>query len=513
MNILNEALDNSRAKVNTFRENALVLKDRGFLNVGPSVATSSSSGLFGDTANRQRYALFRGWLYSAINALASEAAGQPVNLARLTGSEGSSNQRSKPGHITKTMPDDLSCKSAHSEFENIPDHPLLSVLERPNPIQRRWQFVYSFVANLNITGWSYIVGGDIGNGEIQLFTVPTTWVHPIHKPEPFSKFLIFNPDDPSAPERAKPIGRENVAFAHLPNPANPLGALAPSQAQMTAIRIDDHIQTSQERFFDNGIFPSTLITIGKNPHPEVASGIRPRLTSVQRRQVMAAITRDMRGVTNYGNPAILDGMVEKIERLSATQNEMGWEKSEGNVRTRILSAFGVHPYILGEPVNVGGYAQAAKIEERFCKRVNSFLGMLSAVVTNFIAPMSDDANKLFVWWDKCEPHDPQLESQNIRDARKNGDISRNEYRAFLGFPPDETGGNRNKLFTPGDLNGIMQLQDRVSRGVITVDQVKAIYETLFDLEPEEADRIAGDPISKPIIIDSEVVNEQDGVFL
>jgi hypothetical protein len=120
----------------------------------------------------------------------------------------------------------------------------------------------------------------------------------------------------------------------------------------------------------------------------------------------------MGGVANYGEPAIVDGMIESVTRLSATQNEMGWEKSEDKIRTRILSAFGVHPYILGEPVGVGGYAQVVNIEKRFYKRVNTFLDMLSTVVTNFVGPMTAKTTKA-----KPKEAEP-VEEPVVREASK-----------------------------------------------------------------------------------------------
>jgi hypothetical protein len=293
------------------------------------------------------------------------------------------------------------------------------------------------------------------------------------------------------------LDRTQVAFAHLPDPSDPLSALAPAQSQMMAIRIDDHIQTSQEKFFENGVFPSVVISIGRDPHPDIPGGVRPRLTSAQRRQIQGAIQKTMSGVQNYGHPAIVDGLIEKVERLSATSNEMGWEKSEQAVRTRILSAFGVHPYILGEPVNVGGYAQAAKIEERFCKRVNTYLSMLSTVMTNFAGPLEAENDKTVIWWDECEPHDPALHWQNLREARKNGDITRNELRSELGLPPDETGGDRTRQYTAGDVTQVLAIQKAVQNREIMVDQAVATLMTTFDMSMEEAEEIAGEEPPEP----------------
>jgi hypothetical protein len=325
------------------------------------------------------------------------------------------------------------------------------------------------------------------------YSLPTTWVRPDHSKGLFSKFRIVNPNKPEASQDTEPLDRSQVAFASMPNPSDPLSPLAPVTTQMLSVRIDDHIQTSQERFFENGVFPSVLVSIGKDPHPDVPSGIRPRLTGPQRRQVNAMIQKMMAGVHNYGHPAILDGMIERIDRLSATQNEMGWEKSEGAVRTRILSAFGVHPYILGEPVNVGGYAQAAKIEERFCKRVNTFLDMIGWTITNFAGPMAGGDDRLLVWWEKCEPNDPSLRLATMREGRRNGDVTRNEYRAFAGFPPvEEEIDERGKLLeTVGGMTGAVQVITAVGQGLMTSQTAAHLFSMFFEIPIEEALQIVG----------------------
>ena len=190
--------------------------------------------------------------------------------------------------------------------------------------------------------------------------------------------------------------------------------------------------------------------MGKQPHPDVPGGIRPRLTPAQRRQVYGAIKKVMSGVSNYGNPAIVDGMIESIERLSATQNEIGWEKSEKSVRTRILSAFAVHPFILGEEM-AGSYAQAYVVGERFCDRVNVFLALLSQLMTNFVPVLLDKSSEkaanrkteanddLVVWWEEAQVKDPSMEKSLWEAARQRGDVSQNEFRAWMGIGPDEDG--------------------------------------------------------------------------
>lgn len=490
---LTKAIDQSRAFVAQTITNAQQMKSAGTLidSLSPSIAGES---FFGDykaqQRNRENYDAFHGWLYSAINALASESAGQPVTLARLENSKSVQKKRGPSGKKSVVMlPKHVRAKAAQQELDVLIDHPLIKSLEQPNPIQARWQFVYSFVASLNLTGWTYVIFDTDKEGNLEMYSLPSTWVRPSHKKGPFSEFYVSDPKDAGKANNDKPLTRDNVAFAYLPDPGNPLSAIAPVTSQMPAVRIDGYIQASQEQHFRKGIFPSVIVTMGKDPHPDVPGGIRPRLSGAQRRQVHAAINKAMGGIANYGSPAIVDGMIESITRFSATENEMGWSRSEDKVRTRILSAFGVHPYILGEPVSVGGYAQAAKIEERFCKRVNTFLEMISLLVTKVVQSVEGQED-LQVWWEEAKPHDPSLRWQGIQFARTNGDISQNELRAELGYPPDEDN-NQANLSGSGAAQ-VVQLLAQVGAGAITNDQAKATL-IAMGLSDDQATAIAGQP--------------------
>lgn len=503
MSTMTAALARSRGVVDESYHAALSLKAAGVLSFAPPPGFTQFNQFSDDSKNRERYSLYRGWLYAAIHAICAEAAGQPVVVAKLKGKGKPTGQKSVRNKMTTAA----RTKAASQEFEVVIDHPLLDLLEQPNTIQTRWSFVYSFIANLNLTGWGYVVGGENEDGKFEFYSLPSNWIKPDHSEGLFSRFKVVDPTNPSAGQTEGWLTRDNVAFAMLPNPADPRIAFPPANSQIRSIRIDDKIQESQLRFFENGIFPGAIVTIGKDPHPDVPAGIRPRLTAAQRRQVMGAVQKVMSGVANYGNPAIVDGLIESIERMSMTSNEMGWEKSEDKVRTRILSAFGVHPYILGEPVGVGGYAQVVNIEKRFYKRVNTFLDMLGTVVTTFVGPMMNKAKAgpkkkevredLLIWWEECVSVDPSLRWSNLNAARARGDVSRNEIRAELNLPPDETYGDQTKTWTAADLNAIVALQGAVGQGQVSPQQAAAIYEICLDMDPSDAKKIAGKSPPKP----------------
>ena len=502
---LTKALNESKGLAAGAHQIALREKDAGVL--GGIMSMGGGMSALGSWQNearyRERYNLFHGTLYAAINAIAHEAAGQEPHVGRTKikekkkGPKGSKTIdmiRTKNGHYIskKSLPARIRTKAANDELEILENHQLMSTLSQPNPIQGGWQFVYSFMANLLLTGWSYVVGGvSEETNELEYYSLPTTWIKPDHTDGPFSKFRIVNPRNPTAGADEEPLTRDNVAFAYLPNPADPLSALAPAAAQMMAIRIEDNIWTSREQLFGNGIFPSVIITVGKDPHPDVPAGLRPRLTGGQRRQVYTAIRKVMGGVANYGSPAIVDGLIEKIERLSMSATEMGWEKSEPAVKAAILSTFCVHPFILGEGAP-GSYAQMAIVSSRFNKRVNTYLMMLGNLMTNFCGGHLDDED-LLVWWDECEDVDPTRRDAMWRFARQNNDVSQNEFRAEMGLGPDE---DRNEsLLDKGLLGGLVQLLSQAGQGAVQPVQLEAILIGL-GLPSDLAKKISGKGIKQ-----------------
>lgn len=501
MSALTKSIERERAFALSVRESVGSLKQSDL-----EAAISPSGPLRGmkqgrqQSANKLRYSLFRGWVYAAIHAIASEGATQEPNVGRRVGVPDQGKRSPSRTKSLRDLPRHVKRMAGRGELEVDNEHLLALALDDPNPVQDPLAFVYTFIANLCLTGWGYVVGGETGEPErpIELYAIPTTWIVPVHDGGPFSSFLLIDPDDPTT--KPLPLERENVAFAHLPNPADPREAIAPAGAQIQAIRIDDHIQTSQEALYENGIWPSVIVEIGKDPHPDVSAGVRPRLTGSQRRQVIGTIRKALGGVQNYGNPAIVDGLIENIRPLSLTSREMGWDKSEDKVRTRILSSFGVHPYILGEAVSVGGYAQAAKIEERFCKRVNLFLGMLGRVVTQIGAKLTGDP--VVVWWDECEPHDPDLFWRNILTSRKNGDVTRNEVRALLGLSDLEADEeeNRNKLLdSVGGMGQAAALVQMVGQGQVSPEAAARLLSLFLEIPVEEAALIVGSP--EPAVAD------------
>ncbi len=197
------------------------------------------------------------------------------------------------------------------------------------------------------------------------------------------------------------------------------------------------------------------------------------------------------GVRNYGHPVILDGMVEKIDRFSAIQNEMGWEKSEDRVRDRILSALKVPPYIIGAQMP-GSYAAANVTEKVFFDQVNVFLDLLGNVLTNFIGGMEGNED-LLIWWEKCASVNPIVEEKKWSEARKVGDVTRNENRARIGLPPSEVErAERSKLLeSVGGMTGTIVVLEKVGQGTLSRESAVATLVEFLEIPQDRAELIVG----------------------
>jgi len=235
------------------------------------------------------------------------------------------------------------------------------------------------------------------------------------------------------------------------------------------------------------------VTVGQNPHPEAGqqSG-RPLLTGDQRKQVYASIKRLMSGVANYGNPAIVDGLIENIERLQMSAEEMGWEKSAAETKMAILSAFAVHPYILGEHMP-GSMAQARIIKELFYERVNMFLDMLGNTMTEFVQALLGEEG-LYVWWETKVFSDAEMRWRQMMDMRRTGDVSQSELRAEVGLTADEDE-TPDLISTHG--KDILQLLAQKGQGAVTVDQGVAFVKAL-GLSDDVAEAIIGKLEEEPV---------------
>lgn len=351
---------------------------------------------------------FAGWVYAAIRPIAQRIAGQPIRVGKVA----------KRGSVGV---------KAAAEIEPLESHPLLDLLADPNGLMVGWSLIYSTVASLELTGrclwW-------LPKRE-QIVPIPSSWITAIQTSQTFDSFRVRLPY--SAEEIDIPA--DECCYFFYPSPADPCGVLSPLQAAAAAVDLDEEITRSQVSTFARGIHPSHAIIVGRDPHPDVPGGMRPRLSPAQQGQIISAIRQRYGGTWRHGEPLILDGLIEDVKRLSNTPAEMDWQSSSELTKARILQGFGVNPAIIGE-LEGANRASAYVAERNFLSlTVNPKIELISQTLTEWLSPMF--GGDIVVWVEPAVADDTETALQWATLLAGKGAITGDELRQLspLGLKP------------------------------------------------------------------------------
>jgi phage portal protein BeeE len=503
------ARERQRGHVKVFESQT---KAAGNIDIGKLLGSGSVAGASsGSQRSRQEaYIANRNWVFVCANAIAKRLAGQQFLAGEVPNATENEPREAGAGIWRKShrdyrmgfaqasirigMPPRILEKAAmDQDVELFTTHPILDSVKRPNAVQKRFEFLYFSTMNLLLTGESYWVGGVVktDDGErVELWAVPTKWMTPIHDGDLFTGYKM----DTGGLGEAPTIPPENVARTYLADPADPKSVMSPLRAINPATRTDDAIQLSNQQMMERGINPNLIITLGKVRGRDGTSERRPRMTAAQRRQIVKAVREIWGRTVNAGDPAVLDDFIESVHKLHNTPQEMDFLASSKITKERIFQAFGVNPFIVGEIGNANR-AQAVEAERSFCNTVNPYLDAFSETMTDFVGPMFEQPKRLLVWIEKCEPKDPELDLKKWSEARRNDDVSKNEFRTMqLGLPPvEEDIVERNQLLsTVGGMTGSVQVLQAMGRGEIERDAARNMLMLFLELDEEIADGIVGE---------------------
>lgn len=389
----------------------------------PSVANVVASGQTlgvvrpSVTTATEQLAHFKGWVWSAVRLIATRVAGQSVFVARQP-------KRPKRG---KQLGDDL---------EPLDSHSLLDALADPSELHTEWSLKFVTVASLELTGRAlWWVSQD--NGRQVILHIPTSWIVSVD-----ARRTEWNIRPHGSTEEFPLPGNEVVHFFY-PDPADPLGAIAPLSRIAEAVLTDEEISTAQFKAFRNGIFPKVILTAGRLPDlPNGLKGNRPCLTAEQRRQLITAIKGAYQGTLRADEPFIIDGLIEDITKLSNTIAEMDFLNSAKLTKAKVLQGFGVSPILLGE-VEGANRASATVADEIFCAaKINPLIELLSQSMTAWLGPMfAKPHEKLCVWIDPAVAHDPELDLKRWELGSWMGAVTKNEFRRHVLNLRDTADGN------------------------------------------------------------------------
>lgn len=383
-------------------------------------------------------------------------------------------------------------KTPASDIEVLDQHDVLDILQKPNHVQKKQEFIFNIVANLYLTGESWLIGGE-SDGRITIWAIPSHWVIPEHNGGLFTGYRLQAYGSGSGVE--VPAG--GITRMYFPDPSDPTKVISPVHANIQAILTDESLQTAHKQSFDQGIFPKIAISIGPNiDHTGKPLKTKPVLDADQREQLMSAVQSVWMAGAGDGLPAILDGLIDDIKPLQTSPVEMDYLNSSELIKSRIFQAFGLNPIIVGE-ITASNKAQALVAERNFSRNVlQPIADTIGTTLTDWVGPWFDKPKRLVVYMDKDEPADEDLTVKKWQHAVDSDLVSEDEYRVeMLGLDPmtdEEKAADRSKMLdSPQVWNQVQLTVQAIGVGKLSYDAGVAQVVAFCRVSEDQARKMLG----------------------
>jgi HK97 family phage portal protein len=308
----------------------------------------------------------------------------------------------------------------------LTEHPLITLLTRPNPLQSYADYVRAKVSFLMIAGNGYeerfVVGGEVKE---------------LYQLRPDRMKIIPSPNGiPSAYEYT--LGQNKVRWEMDPrtmscdvrhlklfNPVNDWYGMSPIEAGSYAIDQNNEAMSWMQALLQNSARPSGALTVKD-------SGT---LSDENFNRLKAQIEEQYSGSSNAGRPMLLEGGLD-WQQMGLSPTDMGIIEAKFSSARDVALAFGVPPQLLGIPGDstYSNYKEARlafwedtviPLLEMIINDWNAWLGSIYSVeIRADVDSIPAIAEKRFAMWDMAD---------------KSADLTINERRQLKGYGPIDGG--------------------------------------------------------------------------
>ncbi|WP_417247693.1 phage portal protein [Celeribacter sp.] len=328
----------------------------------------------------------------------------------------------------------LVMQNATERFEM---HPLLSVLNRPNPAQGRVELFEALYAQILLSGNGYLEAVGAGGEAPQ----------ELHVLRSDRMSLVPGADGwPVAYEYA--VGGRKHRFVieegftpicHIKNfhPADDHYGLSPLQAAATAIDVHNSASRWSKGLLDNAARPSGAIVY------RGADGTG-TMSADQYDRLLGEMESHHQGARNAGRPMLLEGGLD-WKPMGFSPSDMEFQKTKEAAAREIALAFGVPPMLVGIPGDAT-YANYLEANRAFYRlTVLPLVAKVTGAVGHWLSEMAGEEITLKPDLDQVPALAAERDQQWKRVAEA-AFLTDGEKRAMLGLPPlaqdtDENEGN------------------------------------------------------------------------
>lgn len=257
----------------------------------------------------------------------------------------------------------LNLVAASGTYENpsrLPgnaDHPLVQILNRPNPYMSENQYLGLQTTYLNLTGnaFGYLSRPTPNSLPTEIWPLNPTWVQIIPDNSGGLKGYRYSPNGVFS-DMTIPILPANMMHIKYPNPLDTLYGLGFGLSPMSSLArsadVDNQLTQFLKLFFQKGAMPTGILKLkDMTIDDDAVAEIKQRWMEVYG------------GSDNWTDVAVLDMMMD-YQRVGLTMSEMDFEKIDERDESRMLLPFGVPAELLPIKLGLQGSTFANKEEAR-----------------------------------------------------------------------------------------------------------------------------------------------------
>ena len=321
----------------------------------------------------------------------------------------------------------------------LEQHPILSLLARPNPLMAGVEYFQALYSYLLLSGNSYAIRTDISGmpRELHLLRPDRMKVRPSKTSIPEGYDYMLNGRVVKSYDADPLTGMSEVKHLKMFHPLDDYYGMSPLGA--AAIDIDNHnaINKHNISLLNNGARPSGAIVF----KPMNDRGVPMQLSDAQRKQLSDDVDAKFSGPTNAGRPLLLEGDFDWRE-MGLSPKDMDFLQQKHMAAKDIALCFGVPSQLIGIP-DSQTYANVQEARLALYEETIIPLAMrVCSDLNEWLAPAFGDDISIKYDYEQIPAMTERRRRvyENVVAAVREGIISRNEARERLGLEPI-TGGD------------------------------------------------------------------------
>jgi len=317
----------------------------------------------------------------------------------------------------------------------VEQHPIIDLLNRPNPLQSYSEFFNSLFGYVLLSGNAYIlkVGSEQGSPkELHQLRPDRINIKGSGNAIPEKYEYVINGRIQQTYQVDQENGFSEVKHVKLWNPLDDYYGLSPMSA--AAVEVDQFNMSSKHNvnLLQNGARPSGAVIF----KPQDDAGFAVNLSESQRQQLLTDLNNRFSGAGNAGRPMLLEGDFDWKE-MGLSPKDMDFLNLKNMAATDIALCFGVPSQLVGVP-DSQTYSNVAEARlALYEETIIPHLRKIASDLNEWLVPMFDERLTLEFDIDSIPALSERRRKiyENVTSAVREGIMTRNEAREVIGLEP------------------------------------------------------------------------------